>query len=136
GLLRDAHVEFAEAGRSVMKTHFEESEIQAGLTHLAEFSNEAVQRLRPHVARYDKEEADQSARLRETLFPAARPGAFGLLRDLQNLVVMASQSEVMLTSVLKTAQELRDEALLAVCGHLQEQTKRRASSRSSWAVFR
>lgn len=124
GLLQQAHADFANACRSVMATHFEESEIQQGLARLAEFSEDAVQQFRPHGERYQTHEAKQPSKLRETLFPEARPGAFGLLRDLQNLVLLATESDGAVTSLTKAAHELRDEALLRVCGHVKEQTKR------------
>lgn len=124
GLLSGSHAEFAEACRGVMATHFEESEIQAGLTRLAEFSREAVSALEPHASRYGAHNAEQPVKLRETLFPAARPGSFGLLRDLQNLVLLATESQGAVTSLIRAAHELRDEALLDTCRHLKEQTKR------------
>lgn len=124
GLLRDSHIEFAEACRGVMATHVEESEIQDGLTRLKEFSEEAVGCLRPHIAHYEEHEAEQPHKLRETLFPTARPGAFGLLRDLQNLVLLATESEGAVTSLTKAAHELGDAALCSTCGHVKEQTKR------------
>jgi hypothetical protein len=58
------------------------------------------------------------------LFPAARAGAFGLLRDLHNLVLMATECQVALTTLTKAARELRDEPLLQTCEHIEEQTKR------------
>jgi len=124
GLLRNAHAEFITACRGVMATHFEEPEIQNGLSKLIEFSEDSLRTLRPPVKRNGKHEAEQPARLRDTLFPAARPGAFGLLRDLQNLVLLATASQGAVTSLTKAAHELRDAALLTACGRVKELTQR------------
>lgn len=83
-----------------------------------------MRELQAHAARYGEHEAEQPNELRSTLFPDPRPGVFGLLRDLQNLVVMATENAVTLTSALKAVHALRDEALLALCCHLEDQTKR------------
>ena len=58
--------------------------------------------------------------LRSTLFPSARTGAFGLLRDLHSLLVLHSETHVALTVVMQAAKELRDERLLDACHHLEE----------------
>lgn len=63
---------------------------------LSEFSNEALQSLRPFTDRYDEREADESDELRDALLKAVRAGSFGVLRDLHTLYVMASQVHVAL----------------------------------------
>src|SRR5262249_6813338 len=50
--------------------------------------------------------------------------ANGLLRDLHDLAVLASEAHLTLTVLMQAAKALRDEALLKFCEHLDEQTRR------------
>jgi anaerobic selenocysteine-containing dehydrogenase len=124
GILLEANEEFAKACGSVMSHHPEEAEIQMGMTKLSEFSTEAIALLRPFTEKYGARDADASDDLRDTLFPAVRAGSFGVLRDLHSLYLMASQIHIALTIVMQASKELRDEQLLDVCMHLDEQNKR------------
>jgi hypothetical protein len=91
---------------------------------LSQFSNEAVAALKPFGEKYGRHETKESQKLRSTLFPAARAGAFGLLRDLHALFVMASEIHVALSIVMQASKELRDKELLSICIHMDEQNKR------------
>jgi len=124
GMLDDSNEQFAAACLSVSSNHLEETEIQAGMRKLSEFSNEAVATLKPFGEKYGRHETKESEKLRGTLFPAARAGAFGILRDLHALFVMASEIHVALAIVMQASKELRDEELLGNCIHMDEQNKR------------
>ena len=58
------------------------------------------------------------------MFPAPRPGAFGALRDLQGLEVLAAAVHAANTVLSQAAQALRDTDLMAACGHAEEQIRR------------
>src|SRR5204863_9917586 len=60
----------------------------------------------------------------KALFPGPRPGAFGVLRDLQGLHVLASEVHAANTAVSQAAQGLRDAGLMAACGYVEEQNRR------------
>jgi ferredoxin-nitrate reductase len=124
GTLVEANEQFVRACATVTSHHPEEAEVRQGLTKLSKFSGEAVERLRPFAERYGRREAGEPGDLRSTLFPATRGGSFGLLRDLHTLYVMSCEVHVALTIVTQASKELRDESLLAVCMHLDEQNKR------------
>ena len=124
GALSDSNEQFAAACLSVSSNHLEETEIQAGMRKLSQFSNEAVATLKPFGEKYGRHETKESEKLRGTLFPAARAGAFGLLRDLHALFVMASEIHVALSIVMQASKELRDKELLSICIHMDEQNKR------------
>ncbi len=51
----------------------------------------------------------------------------GLLNDLQDLFLLASEIEIVLTICHQIAQLLRDEKLLALSVHQQEQNKRQTA---------
>jgi anaerobic selenocysteine-containing dehydrogenase len=69
-------------------------------------------------------------KLRTTLFPAARAGSFGVLRDLHALFVMAFEAHIALVVVMQASKELRDDALLSACIRMGEQNKRQ----QAWLV--
>jgi ferredoxin-nitrate reductase len=130
GILIGANEQFAAACASVASHHLEEAEIQFGMKKLAEFSNESLASLRPYADKYGEHEALEPNKLRTTLFPAVRAGAFGVLRDLHALFVMASEIHIALAIVMQSSKELRDEGLLDVCVQMDEQNKRQ----QAWLV--
>jgi ferredoxin-nitrate reductase len=130
GILTEANEQFSTACASVAAHHLEETEIQFGMKKLGQLSTEAVESLRPFTSRYGEYDAKEPDNLRTTLFPAVRAGAFGVLRDLHALFVMTSEIHIALTIVMQSSKELRDEELLNVCIHLDEQNKRQ----QAWLV--
>src|SRR5205085_4343646 len=109
GLLRSCHEEFARACRTVSGRHPGEPDVRDGLAQLAQCSPEAVGLLGPFRDRYGERAAGEPNSLREALFPAARSGAYGLLRDLHDLNLLATESHLTLTAVTKAAEALRDD---------------------------
>jgi anaerobic selenocysteine-containing dehydrogenase len=123
GLLRSSHEQFVRACQTASARHLEEPDVRAGLAELARFSTDAVGSLRPFADRYGAPEAAEPNELREILLPAVRAGAYGLLRDLHDLAVLASDSHLTLAIVAQAAKALRDDGLLKLCEHLNEQTR-------------
>ncbi|HEX8771964.1 MAG TPA: nitrate reductase [Pyrinomonadaceae bacterium] len=130
GMLIEANEQFSTACAYVASHHLEEPEIQLGMKKLGQFSDEAIESLRPFTDRYGEYDEEEPDKLRATLFPAVRAGAFGVLRDLHALFIMASEIHIALTIVMQCSKELRDEELLNVCIHLDEQNKRQ----QAWLV--
>jgi ferredoxin-nitrate reductase len=124
GILNDANEQFAAACRSVGAGHFADFEITTGLKKLAQFSDEAATSFQPFGKKYGCHEAKEPQKLRQTLFPTPRTGAFGILRDLHNLFILASEIHIALTIVMQASKQLRDEALLEACIEMDTQNKR------------
>jgi hypothetical protein len=124
GLLAEANEEFIQACDSVSAHHIEETEVRYVLSLLAGFSREAVETLKPFRAKYGHRDSREAKNLRKELFSSTHIGALGLLRDLQNLFVLASEAQILLTTILQASQALRDPELLMACHHLQGQNKR------------
>jgi len=124
GLLRESLEQFAKAARSLTKVHFGEPELVGGCERLAELADEADAALAPFAEEYGSARSTAPAELRQALFPAPRPGAFGLLRDLQSLKLMAGQVHTANTSVSQAAQGLLDDGLMAACGLVDEHARR------------
>ncbi|MDQ3906862.1 MAG: molybdopterin-dependent oxidoreductase, partial [Acidobacteriota bacterium] len=124
GILSDANHEFASACDAVRAHHPEDAELRLGMIKLARFSEDAVESLRPFAEKYGRRDAGEPGDLRSTLIPATRAGSFGLLRDLHSLFVLSSEVQVSLAIVMQASKQLRDEQLLDLCIHLDEQNKR------------
>ena len=124
GLLRASLEQFAKAARSLEKVHFEDAEVVGGCERLAELADDANAALEPFAEGYRSAAAKEPEHLRQTLFPAPRPGAFGLFQDLQSLKLMAGQVSTANTSVSQAAQGLRNDALITACGRVDGHARR------------
>jgi len=124
GLLSDANEQFIQACESVSAHHVEETEVRYILGLLKKFSQEAIAALQPFIDKYGRRASSEPKNLRKEMFGSSHVGALGLLRDLQNLFVQATEIQVVMTTVMQTAQALRDKELLDTCHHLQGQNKR------------
>ena len=76
------------------------------------------------MGQYGEREGGEPDDLRQALFPTTRAGAYGLLRDLQDLGVLAAEADLTRAVVMQAAQALRDAPLEAACRHLDEQNRR------------
>ena len=124
GILSAAPQEFAKACGTVAEHHPEETEIQMGMKQLASFSLASEFEFQPFVDKYGKVESEEAVKLSSVLFPVVRAGAFGLLRDLHSLFIMATEIHVSLAIVMQASKELRDEEMLALCIVTDETNKR------------
>jgi anaerobic selenocysteine-containing dehydrogenase len=124
GQFRSGLAAFAQACRSLKDIHFEELEYVGGWETLARWCDELSAQFEPFAVKYGEQPDEEPERLRVALFPAARPGGVGLLRDLQSLEVLAAQVEGSANVLFQTAQGLRDEVFVDGSLHAQEQLRR------------
>lgn len=90
------------------------------------YENHAI--IEPLLERYGQAEPDaQPEKLLAALTSTARTGAFGLLRDLHSLVVLATDLQVALTVLEKTANGLVDKDLKEACALMKDHTVRQDS---------
>ena len=68
----------------------------------------------PFVDRYGEDKPDEPERLHSELFGGTREGGLGLLRDLHDLYLMATECEITWALVGQAAQGARDADLLEV----------------------
>lgn len=124
GFLSDANEELAAACDYVSSQHEQNAEIREGAKVIGNFSRQAVDGLKPFLAKYAVRDEQEPRELRQTLFPKRRSGGFGLLRDLHALQVLASDAHVCTKIVKDAARELRDDALHELCLLLYGQNQR------------
>jgi hypothetical protein len=114
GLLHKAQTDLAAAFREVRDAHADEVDVHHLCERLAEQCDSHAVRLEPIAERYGEDAADEPDRLYSELFMGPREGGLGLLRDLHDLYLMASECDVAWTLVGQAAQALRDNELFEV----------------------
>ena len=120
GLLHRAEQDLAAGLRHVAEAHAEEVDVFHIAQLVAAQCDEHVRRLAPFVERYGEDAPDEPDRLHADLFQGPREGGLGLLRDLHDLYLEASNCDIAWTVVGQAAKGARDEALGAVvstCDH-------------------
>jgi hypothetical protein len=122
GLLHTAQGDLARAFREIGDGHPGDHDVVHVGHRLAELCDRHVDLLEPFVARYGEEAPDEPERLHTTIFQGSRSGGLGLLRDLQDLYLMAAQCDITWTVLGQAAQGLRDAELLDVVTSCESET--------------
>jgi len=112
GLLHAAEERLADSFREVAGAHREEVDVVHMCRRLAEQCDAHAERLAPFAARYGEDADAEPDRLHSAIFQCGRSGPLALLRDLQDLYLMASECDLAWTVVGQAAQGARDPALL------------------------
>lgn len=124
GLLHHAERTLADSFQQVADGHSHEPDVYFLCQSLASQCDKHQQALKPIVERYGEvEKDDEPERLHADGLDSTRSGAVGLLRDLQDLYLLASLVDITWTMVKQAAQGLRDSELLDVVGRCEGETK-------------
>lgn len=124
GLVHHSEQQLADAFRKVAGQHGDEPDVFQTCQLLANWSQQHAEALKPLVDRYSEEKSDEPERLRQVLFESPRSGGLGLLRDLHDLYLLATEVQICWTVLSQAAQGLRDQALKAICDEFDKTTKR------------
>jgi hypothetical protein len=108
GLLHKAQVDLAQAFREVADGHAEEADVFHICNRLAQECDAHAGHLGPFVERYGEDAPEEPDRLHSEIFDGSREGGLGLLRDLQDLYLMATECDITWTLVGQAAQGARD----------------------------
>jgi hypothetical protein len=122
GLLHRAQLALADAFRQVAGAHEDEPDIDHLCRQQAKRCDDHAARLEPFARRYAEDAPDEPERLHSELFRGTRTGGIGLLRDLQDLYLMAAECDVCWTVIGQAAQGVRDHALLGVVTSCADET--------------
>lgn len=115
GLAHGSDVRLADAFTNVANHHMAEPDIYATCMLMAQWSRGHVETLKPLIERYHEEPATEPDRLQKVLFQGPRSGGIGLLRDLTDLWLAASEVHCSYECLVQAAKALRDQALLETC---------------------
>jgi hypothetical protein len=122
GLLHKAQVDLAAAFREVRDAHAEETDVHHLCGRLAEQCDTHAERLQPFAESYGEDAPDEPDRLHSELFKGTRQGGLGLLRDLHDLYLMASECDMAWVLVGQAARGLRDNDLYEVVQSCEGET--------------
>ena len=115
GIVHESETYLADALTMLSDRHSEDADVRDTARLLARWSRRHIDAIEPHFDRHGVRELPGPARLREALFHGTRTGGLGLLRDLHDLLTLASYVRGAWTAVFQAAMELHDEALAALC---------------------
>ena len=124
GLQHAASRTLAESFREVAASHGDEPDVATTCATLASDCDRHVLRLGPVVDRYGEHREPEPERLHAQGLASGREGGVGLLRDLQDLYVLASFVDITWTVLTQAGQALRDRQLLDVVGECDGDTQR------------
>ena len=128
GLADHSEQTLAESFRAVATGHAHVADVFHTCHLLAGWSQANRDALAPVVERYgEAEDVDEPERLHAAGLVSTRAGEVGLLRDLQDLHVLATLVQTTWTVVAQGAQGLRDRELLDVAREANDQTSRQLS---------
>lgn len=122
GLLHKAQVDLGRAFREVADGHADEPDVEHLCEKLARQCDGHAEQLEPFVDAYGEDAPDEPDRLHSDIFQGTREGGLGLLRDLQDLYLMASECDICWTLLGQAALGLRDHDLLEVVKACEDET--------------
>ncbi|MEP9364915.1 MULTISPECIES: hypothetical protein [Nocardioides] len=114
----------AESFRAVGLGHARAVDVFHTCNLLAEMCDRHRRQLAPIAERYGEDDIEEPERLHADGLAQARDGEIGLLRDLQDLHVLATLVQTTWTVIAQGAQGLRDAELLDVATTANEETSR------------
>jgi anaerobic selenocysteine-containing dehydrogenase len=124
GMTVQSERHLADAFNQVAHQHMAEPDIHATCLLMASWSREQAEGLKPFVANYHKDRSEDPDGSVKNLFEGPRSGGLGLLRDLHDLWLAASEVHLGYEAVRQAAKALRDQALVNTCERYLERTDR------------
>lgn len=124
GLISRAEEELARAFREVASAHGDEPDIFTLYHTFAGQCDAHVRKLQPFIDRYKETDQAEPARLHSELFGGTREGSLALLRDLHDLYLMATESDISWIVIKQAAQGLQDGELVGVVQACEGDTTR------------
>jgi rubrerythrin len=121
-MIHRAEIDLADGFRQVAEAHKDEPDIHGLCQKLAIECERHAEALRPIVERYGSNHEDEPDRLSQDLFQGTRTGGLGLVRDLQDLYIMASDVDITWVVLGQAAQALGDRELLQVVTSFDHET--------------
>jgi hypothetical protein len=128
GLADHSEATLADSFRAVADGHAKVADVFHTCRMLADWSDQHRHDLAPAVTRYgEDQDLDAPERLHAAGLAETREGEVGLLRDLQDLHVLATLVQTTWTVIAQGAQGLRDKELLQIAESCNAGTSRQLS---------
>lgn len=122
GVLKRGEEALAASYRQVAEGHAAEADVYHTCLGLAKQCDAHVAKLEPIIERYGEARDEEPERLHAEAMSSTRGGPLGVIRDLQELYLVASLVDTSWTLVKQAALGLRDGDLVGVVGDCQKQT--------------
>jgi hypothetical protein len=122
GIMQDAETALAGGFRKVADGHAADADVYRTCHTLAKQCDAHAAALKPFVDRYGEQNSGEPDRLYHDFLEETRSGGFGLLRDLQDLYMVANFCDITWTMIGQAAQGARDTELLEVVNTCEVQT--------------
>jgi hypothetical protein len=122
-LVHRAELALANAYREVADAHGDEPDIKSLCHKLASECDRHAAKLKPFVDRYSEEAPEKPERLHSDLFGGTREGGLGLLRDLHDLYLMATEVDISWIVIKQAAQGARDRDLIQTVNDCDKETE-------------
>lgn len=132
GLADHSEQMLAEALRTIAEGHARVADVFHTAHLLAGWSEDHRKALAPVIKRYGEADVNEPERLHAAGLAEPREGEIGLLRDLQDLHLLATLVHTTWTVIAQGAQGLRDHELLTIATDSNAQTSRQLS----WLTMR
>ena len=126
-LVYKTELDLVKAYDKVGRAHINEVDVYQTCQLLSKWSEQLVTELKPFVHKYRHEDDDEPDRLTKILLNDTRSGSMALLRDLQDLYLIACEVEICCKILKQGSDGLRDDDLSAVCDIVSSQNKRMLS---------
>jgi hypothetical protein len=123
GLLHRSQGELADAFRQVADAHVDEPDVAHECKMLAGQSERHQAALQPFVERYGEDAPEEPEQLHQELFGGTRSGGLGLLRDLHDLYLMATECDISWVVIGQASQAAHDRDLLDTVHACEGETK-------------
>ena len=123
GLLHHAEQALAASFRQVAEGHAAEPDVYHLCQTLAKQCDDHGGALTPIVDRYGEQPGGEPERLHAVQMASTRTGPIGLIRDLQDLYLLANLVDITSAMIKQAAQGLRDGELVDVIDRCESETK-------------
>lgn len=127
GMLHASEQELLNAFNDVAENYSEDPELSSAFRLLGSWCQKHIEELTPFIHRYSEEKEPEIRTLRNALFSGPRNGGMGMIRDLQDLLLLANEAAICWTVILQTSKALRDTELENACIKMEADTKRQIS---------
>lgn len=124
GIIEASEQQLGDAFLLVANRHEKDPGVRDMCKQMSNWSLSHIERLRGFKERFGKQPSDEPERVGSALFHGTRVGGMGLLRDLQDLMLLANQAHTFWTSLSQAAKSLHDKDLEAACTDSLEEVER------------
>jgi hypothetical protein len=120
--------QLGEAFKQVAQQHMAEPDVFATCMLMASWSAEDAEQLKPFISAYHNDRSPNPEGSVKKLFEGPRSGGLGLLRDLHDLWLTASEVHLGYEAVKQAARAIHDQPLVDMC----ERCLTRADRQIAW----